>query len=58
MNLDDMTIYPEYITDAITYVLVLLLLCLLSKIVYDLKENRRLKKVWADYVQRRKDEDE
>lgn len=58
MDFKEMTIYPEYITDAIIYVLVLVLLCVLSKIVYDLKENRRLKKVWADYVQRRQDEDE
>ena len=58
MDFKEMTIYPEYITDAIIYVLVLVLLCVLSKIVYDLKENRRLKKVWADYVQRRMDEDE
>lgn len=58
MDFKEMTIYPEYITDAIIYVLVLMLLCALSKIVYDLKENRRLKKVWADYVQRRTDEDE
>ena len=58
MDFKEMTIYPEYITDAIIYVLVLVLLCALSKIVYDLKENCRLKKVWADYVQRRTDEDE
>lgn len=58
MDFKEMTIYPEYITDAIIYVLVLVLLCALSKIVYDLKESRRLKKVWADYVQRRTDEDE
>lgn len=55
MDFKEMTIYPEYITDAIIYVLVLVLLCVLSKIVYNLKENRRLKKVWEAYVQRRND---
>lgn len=58
MNFKEITMYPEFINDAIIYVLVIVLLCLLSKVVYDLKENRRLKKVWADYVQRRQDEDE
>ena len=57
MDFKEMTIYPEYITDAIIYVLVLVLLCVLSKIVYDLKENRRLKKVWEAYVQRRNDDE-
>lgn len=57
MDFKEMTIYPEYINDAIIYVLVLVLLCVLSKIVYDLKENRRLKKVWEAYVQRRKDDE-
>ena len=58
MDFENMTVYPEYINDAIMYVLVLVLLCVLSKIIYDLKENRRLKKIWDAYVQRRKDEDE
>ena len=57
MDFKEMTIYPEYITDAIIYVLVLVLLCVLSKIVYELKENRRLKKVWEAYVQRRNDDE-
>lgn len=57
MDFKEMTIYPEYINDAIIYVLVLVLLCVLSKIVYDLKENRRLKKVWEAYVQRRNDDE-
>ena len=57
MDFKEMIIYPEYITDAIIYVLVLVLLCVLSKIVYDLKENRRLKKVWEAYVQRRNDDE-
>ena len=57
MDLKDMSIYPEYINDAIIYVLVLVLLCALSKIVYDIKENQRLKKIWAEYVQRRNDDE-
>ena len=57
MDFKEMTIYPEDITDAIIYVLVLVLLCVLSKIVYELKENRRLKKVWEAYVQRRNDDE-
>ncbi len=58
MHFKEITMYPEFINDAIIYALVIVLLCLLSKVVYDLKENRRLKKVWEDYVQRRQDEDE
>ena len=39
------------------YILLMVLLCAISKVVYDVKESRRLKKEFAEYQQRRKDEE-
>ena len=38
-------------------VLIMVLLCAVSKIVYDWREGRRLKKEFAAYQQRREDEE-
>lgn len=57
MELKDIKIYPEWIQDLWKYILVLAILCVISKIVYDWKEHRRLKKMFAEYQQRRKDEE-
>ena len=46
----------EAIRDIVLYVLLLVLLCAISKVIYDLKEERRLKKEYAAYQQRREDE--
>lgn len=48
---------PEAIRDLCMYILLLVLLCAISKVIYDLKENRRLKKEYAIYQQLRKDEE-
>jgi len=48
---------PEVQRDLLTYILVMVLLCAVSKVVYDIKESRRLKKEFAAYQQRRKDEE-
>ncbi len=48
---------PEAQRDLLTYILVMVLLCAISKVVYDIKESRRLKKEFAAYQQRRKDEE-
>lgn len=48
---------PEAICDMCMYILLLVLLCAISKVIYDLKENRRLKKEYAIYQQLRKDEE-
>lgn len=57
MELKDIKIYPEWIQDLWKYILVMVLLCAVSKIMYDWKENRRLKKEFAAYQQRREDEE-
>jgi len=48
---------PDAIRDIAMYVLLLAFLCAVSKVIYDLKENRRLKKEFAEYQQRREDEE-
>lgn len=57
MEWKDIKIYPEWIQDLWKYILVLAILCAISKIVYDWKENRRLKKLFAEYQQRRAEEE-
>ena len=53
----DIKIYPEWIRDFWQYILLMVLFCAISKLVYDWKENRRLKKLYEAYQQRRKDEE-
>ena len=48
---------PDTIRDIAMYILLLVFLCAVSKVIYDLKENRRLKKEFAAYQQRREDEE-
>jgi len=52
-----MELTPEVQRDLLMYVLVMVLLCAISKVIYDWKENRRLKKEFAEYQQRREDEE-
>ncbi len=54
---EDIKIYPEWIQDLWKYLLVMVLLCVISKLLYDWKESRRLKKEFAAYQQRREDEE-
>ncbi len=48
---------PEAQRDMLLYILLMVVLCVISKVIYDLKENRRLKKEYAIYQQIRKDEE-
>lgn len=56
MNFKDITFYPEIFIDAAILIAVAVGLILLSKCLWDWKENRRLKKEFAAHVQRREDE--
>ena len=47
---------PDSLREIAMYILLMVLLCAISKVVYDVKESRRLKKEFAEYQQRRKDE--
>lgn len=58
MEWKDIKISPEWIQDLWKYILVLVLLCAISKVIYDWKESRRLKKELAEYQQRRIDEEQ
>lgn len=48
---------PEAERDILLYILLMVVLCVIGKVIYDLKENRRLKKEYAIYQQLRKDEE-
>ena len=47
---------PEFIEDVIMYILVAVLLCLVSKAIFDWKEKKRLEKEVAEYHQMKEDE--
>ena len=49
--------YPELINDVIMYVCVIALICVISAMLSKWKEKRRLRKEFAAYQQRRKDEE-
>lgn len=55
MDTKNITIFPELIEDAIAYVIIGVLLCVVSKLVYDWKEKRRLDKEMAEYRQMKED---
>ena len=48
---------PDSLREIAMYILLMVLLCAISKVVYDVKESRRLKKEFAEYQQRRKDQE-
>ena len=48
---------PDSLREIAMYILLIVLLCAISKVVYDVKESRRLKNEFAEYQQRRKDEE-
>lgn len=52
-----LAISPEAQRDLLMYVLLMVFLCAVGKVVYDIKEERRLKKEFAEYQQRRADEE-
>ncbi len=57
MKWEDINFYPELIHDAIMYVCVIALICVISAMLSKWKEKRRLKKEFAEYQQRREDEE-
>ena len=58
MFVEDFSIPQEMINDAIKYILVLVLLCILSAAISKWREQRRLNKEFAAYQQRRLDEEQ
>ena len=56
MDFKNITVFPELIEDAVIYVLVAVLLCLICKGVHDWKEKRRLAKEMAAYLQQKDEE--
>lgn len=53
MDFKHITLFPELIEDALLYVLLAVLLCIVAKLLYDRKEKRRLAREFAEYQQRR-----
>ena len=58
MKWEDINFYPELIHDAIMYVCVIALICVVSAMLSKWKEKRRLAKEFAEYQQRREDEEQ
>lgn len=56
MDFENITLFPELIEDLILFIIIAVLLGLVSKIIFDWKEKRRLDKEYAEYQQRREDE--
>lgn len=48
---------PDSLREIAMYILLMVLLCAISKVVYDVKESRRLKKEFEEYQQLRVDQD-
>ena len=48
---------PDSLREIAMYILLMVLLCAISKVVYDVKESRRLKKEFAEYQQLRVDQE-
>ena len=48
---------PDALREIAMYILLMVLLCAISKVVYDVKESRRLKKEFEEYQQLRVDQE-
>ena len=48
---------PDSLREIAMYILLMVLLCAISKVVYDVKESRRLKKEFEEYQQLRVDQE-
>jgi len=57
-DFENITWYPQLWIDALIYLGLFVIVIVLCKLLWDWKENRRLKKVYAAYQQRRKDEEQ
>lgn len=56
MDFKHITLFPELIEDALLYILLAVLLCAVTKLLYDRKEKRRLAREFAEYQQRKDSE--
>lgn len=50
--------YPEYLRDIVIYIIVFVVLGLISKIYFDIKEERAEKKLFKLYHQHQQDEEQ
>lgn len=59
MELNDIYInfYPEFIRDGVIYACVFVITIIVCKWLWDIKEERRLRKVWKDYKMKLEDEE-
>lgn len=57
MDWKNITFYPEFWIDAAIYVIVGVLLVIVSKWLWERREERRLKKEMAEYIQQKEDEE-
>lgn len=57
MDFKNITLYPDLIIDIVIYIVLAVLLCYFSKCLYEWKEKRRLAKEFAEYQQRKEDEE-
>lgn len=59
MELNDIYInfYPELIRDGVIYACVFVITIIVCKWLWDIKEERRLRKVWKDYKMKLEDEE-
>lgn len=56
MDFKNIKVFPEFIEDVILYVLLAVVMCFVSKAVFDWKEKRRLAKEFAAHQQMKQDE--
>lgn len=58
MHFKDIDFYLEFWMDAIIYAVMFVVVIILARVWWEIKEGRRLKKVFADYMRSRKDAEE
>ncbi len=56
MNFKNIEFYPEFWIDCVIFVFIAVLLCFVSKWIWEYKEEKRLLKESAEYQQRKEDE--
>lgn len=49
MDFSEVTFYPEFIQDAVIYACLFVLVIIVSRWLWNIKESRRLRKVWKEY---------
>lgn len=58
MDFSEITLYPELIQDVVIYVCVFGVVLVVCRWLWDIKEERRLRKVWKAYKTKLEDEEE